>query len=386
MDVLMVAPAGTGGIYAYTDALCRGLCEIGADVAVLTNPLWPDLPAPYTVERCMFEITAKKSEWSQLYWAVDRVWRCLGNSLRRNRFAIRKCPDVVHMQLGVPLIDQLLLKPLARHLPVVLTVHDVRPHSEQFVSNRSFLKRYFHIPHRLIVHYEDGKRQLVDGCGVCADRIDVIPHGIMPLLNRPSLSDAREKLNLPLDREIMLFFGAIRANKGLDVLLKALEIVRLHRPRILLVIAGVLPRGVSFEPYSNIIKRADLSQYVRMFIRFIAEDEIDHFFAASNLVVLPYLKFEAQSGVLLRAYAHKKPMVVSNVGAMGEVVSSDNIGMVVEPGEPKSLAKAIISVSSDFDRFESCYSPELKSKYSWKHIAGLTMRSYEAAIGNRDSN
>jgi len=184
----------------------------------------------------------------------------------------------------------------------------------------------------------------------------------------------------------MLFFGAIRANKGLDVLLKALEIVRLHRPRILLVIAGVLPRGVSFEPYSNIIKRADLSQYVRMFIRFIAEDEIDHFFAASNLVVLPYLKFEAQSGVLLRAYAHKKPMVVSNVGAMGEVVSSDNIGMVVEPGEPKSLAKAIISVSSDFDRFESCYSPELKSKYSWKHIAGLTMRSYEAAIGNRDSN
>jgi len=386
MRVLMVEPAGKGGMYTYADALCRGLCEIGADVTVLTNPLWPDLPAPYTVERCMFEITAKKSEWSQLYWAVDRVYRFLRDSLRRNRFAIRNCPDVVHIQSGVPLIDQLLLKPLTRHLPVVLTVHDVRPHSDRFVSNRSFLKRYFHIPHRLIVHYEDGKRQLVDNWGVCADCIDVIPHGIMPVHNPPAMSDARKKLNLPLNREIILFFGGIRANKGLDVLLKALEVVRLHRPRILLVIAGVLPRGVSFEPYSNTVKKADLSQYVQTFIHFIPEDDVDFFFAASNLVVLPYLKFESQSGVLLRAYAHKKPVVVSNIGAMGELVSSDSVGLVVGPGEPGSLAKAIISVSSDFDRFECCYSPELENKYSWKHIARMTAHSYEAAIGNRDSN
>lgn len=386
MGILMVLPAGVGGIYAYTDALCRGLCEVGADVTVLANPLWPDLPAPYTVERRMFEITAKKSEWSQLHWAVDRVWRCLGNSLRRNRFAIRNCPDVVHMQLGVPLMDQFFLRSLARHLPVVLTVHDVRPHSDRFVSRRPFLQRYFRIPHRLIVHYEDGKRQLVDDWGVCADRIDVIPHGVMPLRNPPGLSDARKRLNLPLNREIILFFGSIRANKGLDILLKALEIVRLRRPGILLVIAGPLPRGVSFEPYSDAIKRTGLSQYVQAFIHFIAEDDVDYFFSASNFVALPYLKFESQSGVLLRAYAHRKPVVVSNVGAMGEIVSSDNVGLVVGPGEPESLAEAIIGVSGNLDRFRSCYSPELARKYSWKHIAELTMHSYEAAIGSRDSN
>jgi len=283
------------------------------------------------------------------------------------------------MQIGVPFIDQFSLRSLARHLPVVLTVHDVQPHCDRFNTRRSFLQRYFHIPHRLIVHFQDGKRQLVDNWGVCSDRIDVIPHGIIPLNNPPKLTDSRKKLNLPLDNRIVLFFGSIRDNKGLDVLLKAIEIVRLWNPKILLVVAGAVPRGGSFEPYSNMIKRYDLSQHVRAFVHFIAEEEVDYFFAASDLVVLPYLKFEAQSGVLLRAYAHKKPVVVSDVGAMAELVSSDGVGLVVEPGVPEPLAEAIISVLGSLDKFQSHYNSELENKYSWKRAAELTMRNYELA-------
>jgi glycosyltransferase involved in cell wall biosynthesis len=290
------------------------------------------------------------------------------------------------MQIGVPLIDQFFLRSLARHLPVVLTVHDVQPHCDRFNTRRSFLQRYFHIPHRLIVHFQAGKRQLVDNWGVCGDRIDVIPHGIIPLHDPPKLTDARKKLNLPLDSRIVLFFGSIRDNKGLDILLKALEIVRLRNPEILLVVAGAVPRAVSFEPYSNMIKRYDLSRHVRAFVHFIAEEDVDYFFAASDLVVLPYLKFEAQSGVLLRAYAHKKPVVVSNVGAMADLVSSDEVGLVVEPGAPESLAEAIVSVLSSLDKFQSHYSSELENKHSWKHVAELTMRSYELAINSRSQS
>jgi len=196
----MVEHTGRGGMYAYADALCRSLCESGADVTVLTNSLWPDLPRPYKLERRLFEFTDKKKQWSQLHWAADRVWRGLSNSLRRNRFAIRACCDVVHMQIGVPLIDQFSLRSLARHLPVVLTVHDVQPHCDRFNTRRSFLQRYFHIPHRLIVHFQDGKRQLVDNWGVCGDRIDVIGHGVVPLRNPPKPTDARRN-NLPLLRQ-----------------------------------------------------------------------------------------------------------------------------------------------------------------------------------------
>ncbi|MHC4160319.1 MAG: glycosyltransferase family 4 protein, partial [Planctomycetota bacterium] len=166
MRVLMVEPSGAGGMYAYTDALCGGLCDTSADVTVLSNPSWPDLPRPFKIEKHLLKIAAQKRQWSRLLWAVDRFWRSLHNSLRRNRFAIHGCPDVVHVQFGVPLIDQFLLKPLARHWPVVLTVHDVQPHYDRLVSKRSFLKRYFHIPDRLIVHYDDGKRKLIDNWGL----------------------------------------------------------------------------------------------------------------------------------------------------------------------------------------------------------------------------
>jgi len=384
MRVLMVAGASTGGLYAYTDALCCGLCATGADVTVLTNSLWANLPRQYKVERCQFEFIDKKKQWSQLHWAADRFYRSLRNSLRRNRFAVRKHFDVVHFQgVGTPLLDQFFLKPLIRRLPLVLTVHDVKPHYERFVSRASFIKRSLQIPHRLIVHYEEGRRQLVDHWGISAEHIDVIPHGIMRLQNPPAPTEARKKLNLPLDRQIILFFGAIRPNKGLDILLKALKIVKARNQQVLLVIAGGLLGRFNFESYSDMIRKSDLSENVQTFIQFIPEEEVDYFFAASDLVVLPYLKFESQSGVLLRAYAHKKPVVVSDIGAMGELVSSDKVGLAVEPGNSEALAEAVTSVLGSLDKFQSHYGPELDKKYSWEHIAELTMRSYEAIVRSK---
>ncbi len=381
MRVLMAAGASTGGLYAYTDALCSGLCSRGADVTVLTNSLWAELPRPFKVERRLLELTDKKKQWSQVRWAADRFYRSLVNSLRRNRFAASERFDVAHFQgVGTPLLDQFFLRPLARQLPVVLTVHDVKAHYERFVSRASFVKRSLRIPRRLIVHYEDGKRQLAEHWGIYPDHIDVIPHGIMPVQNPPDPTDARKKLNLPQDRRIILFFGGIRPNKGLDILLEALKTIKSHDGRVLLVIAGGLLGRFSFESYSSMIRKSDLSEHVRTFIHFIPEEDVDYFFAASDLVVLPYLKFEAQSGVLLRAYAHKKPVVVSNVGAMGELVSSDNTGLAVEPGVVEPLAQGIINVMDNLDKFRSRYSPEIENKYSWEHIAELTMRSYEAAI------
>jgi len=65
---------------------------------------------------------------------------------------------------------------------------------------------------------------------------------------------------------------------------------------------------------------------------------------------------------------------------MGELVSSDNIGLAVEPGVVEPLATAVINALDGLDKFQSRYTPDLESKYAWEHIAELTMRSYEAAI------
>jgi D-inositol-3-phosphate glycosyltransferase len=381
MRILMVEHSGTGGMYAYTDALCRNLSETGADVTVLTSLAWPEKKVPFNVEIRLSEFTREQGGNSGIHWAADRFCRSVLNSLRRNRFALRGHFDVVHFQgAGMPLLDQFFLKPLARSLPVVMTVHDIKSHYERFVSRDSFLRRSLRIPHYLISHYQNGKSQLIDHWGVEDEHVSVIPHGIMtPLLHPVDASEARKKLNIPEDRRIILFFGSIRPNKGLDVLLEALNDMRLRVPEILLIVAGAVPRGMSFQKYSDVIEKLGLSENVRKVINFIPDEDVDRFMAAADIVVLPYLTFEAQSGVLLRAYAHKKPVVVSNVGAMGELVSSDKVGLVVEPNDPKALTDAVLNVLDKSGGFQSHYTTELENKYSWKNIAELTIRCYEKA-------
>jgi D-inositol-3-phosphate glycosyltransferase len=383
MRVLMIEHSGTGGMYAYADALCKGLSEAGADLTMLTSSAWPEKKVPFNVDRRLSEFTRQQGGGSRLHWAADRFCRSVFNSLKRNRFALKGSFDVIHFQgAGMPLLDQFFLKPLAKRLPVVMTVHDIRSHYERFVSRDSFLRRSLRIPHCLITHYQNGKRLLIDHWGVEDERVAVIPHGIMTPLHRVlGVSEARKKLNLPQERKILLFFGSIRPNKGLDILLEALKDIRLHDPEVLLIVAGAVPRGMNFRKYSDIIQELNLSENVRKEINFIPDEDVDNFIAAADIVVLPYVKFEAQSGVLLRAYAHRKPVVVSDVGAMGELVSSDKVGMVVEPGAPKALAEAVINVLDNSGDFQSHYTKQLETKYSWKNIAGMTVRSYEKAIG-----
>ena len=383
MRVLMVEHSGRGGMYAYADALCEGLSGAGADVTVLTSSTWPEKNVPFNVERRLSEFTREQGGGSRLHWAADRFCRSVLNSFRRNRFALKGSFDVVHFQgAGMPLLDQFFLKPLTKRLPIVLTVHDIKSHYERFVSRDSFLRRSLNIPHCLITHYRDGKKQLIDHWGVEGERVAVIPHGIMTPLRHPvGRSEACRKMNLPEESRILLFFGSIRPNKGLDVLLEALNDIRLHDPKILLIVAGAVPRGMSFKNYADIIQKLNLSENMRTEVNFIPDEDVDNFMAAADIVVLPYVKFEAQSGVLLRAYAHKKPVVVSDVGAMGELVSSDKVGQVVEPGNPKVLADAVINVLDNSDYFQSHYTKQLEEKYSWRNIAEATIRCYEKAIG-----
>lgn len=377
----MVDHSGKSGMYSYTDALCDSLDKIGEDVTVLTSTAWPEGQRTYKIERLFSEFNQKQGRFTQLHWAMDRFIRSMTNISKRNKYALENKFDAVHIQgAGLPLLDQFFLKPLAKKLPVVLTVHDVMSHYERFVSKDSFMRKNLHIPHRLIVHFEKGKELLIQQWGINGDIIDVIPHGIIPVKNQLSKTDAQRKLGLSENKKTLLFFGSIRPNKGLDVLLKSMQEVIKISPDLLLVIAGALPRKMSFQPYEDIIKELNLSEHVKSFIEFVPDEKVDLYFSACDLVVLPYRNFESQSGVLLRAYAHKKPVAASNLGAMGDIVRSDHIGEVVEPGNEKLLALAINKVLKNINAYQSRYNPELENRYNWEYIGKLTVQCYEKAI------
>ena len=379
LRVLMVSAGSTGGMWAYTDSLCRGIATSGVEVTLLGCAKWPAASEGYHVERLLHTME-RHDEWSTLRWAADRILKATRNGLARNRFAVKNSFDVVHVQVGTPLTDQVLLPRLSSRRPVVLTVHDVVPHAKRFHSRSSFVRRFLAAPHRIIVHHDGGKQILRERFTVPEDRVDVIPHGFSPVDNNLSRAEARQRLDLPQGGNLLLFFGGIRPNKGLDVLLNALPQVVAQHPDVRLVIAGRPTQDEGFSRYDHIIQTRGLSGRIITRLEFIPESQADMYFAAVDMVILPYQGFESQSGVLLRAYANTKPVVVSDTGAMGELVRNDGVGLVVKPGEPNALAQAIVRGLSELPRYQACFSAELWDKYSWGRVGRMTAQSYARAI------
>lgn len=150
-------------------------------------------------------------------------------------------------------------------------------------------------------------------------------------------TEARKSLNLPAEGKILLFFGFIRDYKGLDLLLKALADSRLKELGIKAMIAGEF--YCDAEPYEKLIRELDLEERIYRFMDFIPDDQVRQYFGASDLVVQPY-KHATQSGVTQICYHFNKPMLVTDVGGLAEIVPDGKVGYVTQP-EPSSIANAI---------------------------------------------
>ncbi len=185
---------------------------------------------------------------------------------------------------------------------------------------------------------------------------------------------ARENLGLKAEGRYILFFGLIRDYKGLDVLLHAMADPRLKESGVKLLVAGEFYSDPA--PYHQLIKEKDLSDRVVLHDGFIPDNEVANYFNACDLVVQPY-KSATQSGVTQIAYHFNKPMVVTNVGGLPEMVPDGIAGYVVEP-DPLAVAGAV----NDFyasDREEELIKgvEKEKEKYAWSHLTDAIM-----SVGN----
>ncbi|WP_299757784.1 glycosyltransferase [uncultured Pontibacter sp.] len=136
----------------------------------------------------------------------------------------------------------------------------------------------------------------------------------------------------------LLFFGFIRAYKGLDLLLQAMADPQVKELQHLkLIVAGEFYEDAA--PYHQLIEELQLQNKLILRTDFIPNDEVRHYFCAADLVVQPY-KHATQSGVTQVAYHFNKPMVVTRVGGLAELVPHGEVGYVVEP-QPQTIAAAI---------------------------------------------
>jgi glycosyltransferase involved in cell wall biosynthesis len=180
---------------------------------------------------------------------------------------------------------------------------------------------------------------------------------------------ARKKLQLSPDKKYLLFFGFIRKYKGLDILLEAIKDERIKKGNIELIIAGEFYDDKA--AYDTLL--ANVGDHVKLFTDFIPNEEVKYYFSAADLIVQPY-RSATQSGITQVAYHFEKPMIVTNVGGLHEVVPDGKVGFVVEP-EPKAIADSII-------RFFDHPIPDLdqnisneKKKYSWEVFTNTILQT-----------
>lgn len=149
-------------------------------------------------------------------------------------------------------------------------------------------------------------------------------------------ADAKKKLGLA--KKTILFFGFVREYKGLKFLLDAMpEIIKKHD--VDLVIAGEFWQDK--QDYIDKIGSLGIAKNVKIFDDYIPDEEVGLYFAASDLVMLPYLD-ASQSGIVQIAIGALKPIVSTNVGAIDDFVDDKKTGYVIPPRNSKAIAKAVI--------------------------------------------
>jgi glycosyltransferase involved in cell wall biosynthesis len=278
-------------------------------------------------------------------------------------------PDVVHITTMHPWL--IFALPFLRKYPVVATIHDVRLHRGEWhpvwALSLWMLIKY---ADRIFVHGTWAMSTLVDR-GVSNNRITVVPHGDYSFFTKYCQTHIKET-------NTVLFFGRIEDYKGLEYLIKAEPLITEKEPDVKIIIAG---EG-NFEKYRKLIKYA---RNFEIFNRFLSEEKVAGLFQTAKVIILPYTE-GTQSGIIPIAYAFKKPVVVTDVGSIPEVVDDGKTGFIVPPRDEKALADAIIKLLKDDalrkQMGENAYK-KMKEELSWDKIAERTIEVYKEAIKDK---
>ncbi len=273
-------------------------------------------------------------------------------------------PDIIHFREPFQLWPALCL-PWLRKYKIVTSFFEVIPfigRPDKIISRKMYL-RYSRC---LITVSQDEKKNL-ESLGV-TKKCYVIPEGEHSLFARYTREGVRET-------ESVLFFGLIEERKGLEYLIEAAPLISEKVPQAKIVIAG---RG-DLRKYSRLIANAP---NLELHNAFIPDEKVAEFFQQARVVVLPYTKATGSS-VATAAYAFGKPVVVTDVGSLPEIVEHGKTGLVVPPRDPKALAEAIIQLlTNDGLRQEMGRNANLKARQelAWDKLAERTINVYHEAM------
>lgn len=362
-----------GGLASYNERLIKEFQDQGHDASIYTFTVqYPDFLFP---GKTQFSESPKPNDIR-----IDRLvhsfnpfnWIKVGLRLRKEK------PDLIIIKYWLPLMGPCFgtIARIARSngtTKVITIVDNMIPH-EKKIGDHQFSKYY--------VGSSDAFLAMSDSVLKDINKYDkkkpktLNPHPLFDNFGDPlSKEEACSYLKLDPTVDYLLFFGFIREYKGLDLLLKAFADERLKNRNCKLIVAGEYYQ--SDQLYTGIIQKYNLQDRLILANNFISDEEVKYYFSAADLVVQPY-KTATQSGVTQIAYQFNKPMIVTNVGGLPELVPNNYAGYITEVN-PKDIADKIEQFYNESKKEEfTANVKEEKKKYTWetmyKHILELKKR------------
>ena len=350
-----------GGLANYNERIARAYQNEGAKVKIFTFSLqYPNFLFP---GKSQFSDSAAP-EGLDIEVCLNSInpfsWISLGRKIKK------LAPDLLIIKFWIPFMGPSLgtvarIAKRNKKTKVITIIDNIIPHEKR--PGDRLLSNYF-------VKAVDGfitmSESVLDDLKTFDTNKPKIftPHPVYDNFGMPAAkSFAKSNIGLETKQNYILFFGFIRDYKGLDLLLRAMADQRIVDLGLKLIIAGEF--YTDSKPYFDIIEENKLQDQLVLATDFIPDDKVGDYFNAADMVVQPY-KDATQSGVTQIAYHFEKPMLVTNVGGLPEIVPHLKTGYVVEV-DPLKIADGIVDFyenNREQEMIENCR--EEKKKYSWE--------------------
>ncbi len=289
-------------------------------------------------------------------------------------------PDAVAVQWWHPffapaMFTMCLVLKIARRGRVIFICHNVLPHESSFVDGM-LARLAFALPDAFIVQSREDREKLLAIRRRAPVRVHPLPLFDFFKTGEVTREEARRRIGEG-EGPLILFFGLIRQYKGLRYLIEAMPIVR-ARVHARLVVVGEFYEERA--PYDRLVEELGLADAVRFVDRYVANEEVEPYFVASDLVVLPYVT-ATQSAIVQVAMSFDRPVVVTKVGGLPEVVSPGRTGFIVPAKDPPALAAAITTFFEEgWGARMALFFESEKARFSWETIA-RTIEELATGIG-----
>lgn len=352
-----------GGIAHYTSLMCR-ILKKHYEVEMIS----------YKMQYPKFLFRKEQRDYSNDMFKIEGTQFLINTANPVNIIVtarkIRKMhPDLVIMQWWHPYFApcyRILESALGRKTKKMLVCHNVFPH-ERFPLDRLLTKMVLKKADCFIVHSGSDGADLISIKPDAQFRQNPHPTYNAFRIRGITKAQARKELSKNPDERLLLFFGFVREYKGLKYLIQAMPDIKGQLGNVRLMIVGSF--GTDKEDYIRLIESCHVQDAIEIKDGYIPDGEVEKYFAACDLVVLPYVS-ATQSGIVQIAYGFEKPVIVTNTGGLPDVVTDGKTGYVVEPKDSRQLAQAIVRYFQC--GMEEAFSANVRKeayRFSWERLA-----------------